>query len=120
MLAGVLVLAFPPAPPTAREIERQARALGMVYREEVLPLAGEGVAGTDAGAGKREVEIYIRPGSTSTEVAALLAAAGIVEEADDFERLVHEMGASRKLAAGRHRIAVPIDPQRLVEQLTRQ
>lgn len=36
MLAGIISLAFPPPPPSPLEIERQARGMGMVYREEVV------------------------------------------------------------------------------------
>lgn len=99
----------------------------MVYRDEVLVLAGErqkaGEATKEQSGGQgrpREVEVYIPPGFTSFEVAELLARQGIVQDARSFEQLIQQMGASRKLVAGYHRITVPIEPRLLVEQLTRQ
>ena len=127
ILAGILVLVFPPPAPTKQEIEQRARALGMVYRDEVLVLAGEseksGETPPAQAAGPerpREVEVYIPPGFTSFEVAELLARQGIVADARSFEQLIHQMGASRKLVAGYHRITVPIEPRLLVEKLTQQ
>jgi cell division protein YceG involved in septum cleavage len=101
----------------------------MVYRDEVLTLPGEAAnAGSGrqapkavAGGGKeaKEVEIYIPPGSTSMDVASILERQGIIQDAQSFERLIQAMGASRKLVAGRHRISLPVEPRRLVEQLTK-
>jgi cell division protein YceG involved in septum cleavage len=66
------------------------------------------------------VEIYIPPGFTSYQVAELLARQGLVKDAVAFERLIREMGASRRLVAGYHRLRLPAEPREIVEELTRQ
>jgi len=123
--AGILVLSFPPSPPTRQEIESQARALGMVYREEVVAWAPEPAATRpepakeEAAGGPREVEVYIPPGFTSSQVAELLARQGVVPEAAAFERLLQEKGLTRRLAAGYHRIPVPAEAEEVATILTR-
>ncbi|KUK12380.1 MAG: hypothetical protein XD51_0687 [Moorella sp. 60_41] len=114
LLAGLLLLVFPPPGPSREEIIDRARAYGMVFREEVVPfpLGGEG-AGTEKEGGpqappgpepaveRSEVLVTIPQGATLEEIAALLEEKGVVDGAL-FEAEARRSGATGRLRAGSH------------------
>lgn len=127
-IAGLVWVLYPAPALSPRQIEEQARQLGMGYREEFVPWAPpEGVAapGTPAEPAPAasppapEMQtIYIAAGSTLDEVADQLVRQGIITDREDFIRTAHELQASRRLVAGNYTLPVPVSNEELVKILT--
>ncbi|MBE3580464.1 MAG: hypothetical protein IMW96_02310 [Thermoanaerobacteraceae bacterium] len=112
LLAGLLLLMFPPPGPSREEIIDRARGYGMVFREEVVPfpldteragpaLEPQPASRPEPSVDTGEVLVTIPPGSTLEEIAALLEEKGIVDKAL-FEAEVRRAGVTGRLRAGSH------------------
>ena len=64
-----------------------------------------------------EVEIVIPSGSSAQDIAAILAAQGVVGSASDFERAVRTAGAAAALRAGTYQLVTGMAPEEVVTTL---
>ncbi|MCX6437740.1 MAG: endolytic transglycosylase MltG [Actinobacteria bacterium] len=65
----------------------------------------------------KEVTVEIAPGSTGSDIAALLFDSGIVKSSTAFFRVAVGDARSAKIAPGAHRLALEISAQQALEQL---
>jgi len=125
ILAGGLMLAVAAQdkPPSRAEVEALARSYGMVYKDEVLLLNG---AAGDTTAQKQEEEpkeeprpirVYIPWGSTSEDIAAILAQAGIIPDPGAFAERVRARGVSTKLRAGHYDFVPGLTLDEIIDRL---
>ena len=95
--------------PDQAQIERMARNLGMVYREEVLPIPesppGAPEKGEKPEPEKEYIQVAIPPGSSSQQIASLLVEKGLIQDRSAFERRVRERGVSTQLEAGQFELS---------------
>lgn len=73
----------------------------------VNPSEGEGL-----------VSIYIKSGSTGSDIAKLLVEAGLVKTKDDFYDAVQKAGADTKLQAGNFKVPSNSTPEEIVKIIT--
>jgi len=109
VLAGGLMLAgsAKDTPPSRAEIEALARSYGMVYKDEVLVLGGTG-GNTPPPVEPQEpveqepqpIRVYIPWGTTSEEIAVILAQEKDIRDPEVFSERVRARGVSTKLRAG--------------------
>jgi UPF0755 protein len=65
----------------------------------------------------REVTIEIPPGSTGSDIAALLFTSGVVKSSSAFFRIAVADSRSAKIAPGAHRLSLEISAKQALEQL---
>lgn len=93
------------------EVERKARELGMVYREEVVTFTEPGqslekhleeqekLSASDVEA-NQEIKVVVPSGSTSEEIALILKNNGIIQSEEEFLKVIKARYLSSKLKAG--------------------
>ncbi len=64
-----------------------------------------------------DVEVVIPPGSSAKEIAAILAAQGVIRSASEFETVVRAAGASAALQAGTYQLATGMEPSHVMDIL---
>lgn len=64
-----------------------------------------------------DVEIVVPAGASAQDIAAILAAQGVVESAAGFERAVRTAGAASALRAGTYQLVTGMEPQEVVTAL---
>jgi hypothetical protein len=93
------------------EVEKKARELGMVYRDEVLVFAepepkedsleeGSSPSSTPDSTGPEEIKIIIPRGSTSKDIAFILNNNGLIPSEKEFLDYVGVRKLASKLKAG--------------------
>jgi len=65
------------------------------------------------------VRVYVAPGSTSQRISALLHEAGVVDDADKFNRYIGSQGKATKLMAGWFEIPKDADYQTVLGIITK-
>ncbi|MDK2820392.1 MAG: hypothetical protein PWP31_357 [Clostridia bacterium] len=97
-----MLLLFSPSEPTKEEIIDKARGYGMVFREEVVPLAPvtEKEKGNDSLAQtSNKILVTIPDGASLEKISAILEGKGVIKAAV-FEAEVHSQGVEQNLKAG--------------------
>jgi hypothetical protein len=139
IIASLLILPtlFKSSQPAKTEIERMARELGMVYREEVLVFPGEEKAqpeekngpGQQAMESEKEVPtkpeaqtiaVEIVPGTSPEEMARLLKEKRVISDAGAFLARVYELKLEKKLRAGTYNFQVDTPAEEVIRTLAHQ
>lgn len=137
LFAGLLLVAAPVSL-SDNEVEKRARDMGMVYRDEISAFeAMSGSRQTDEETGAKEekteskvtgsveekklpdtVTLAIPKGSSTDEVGEQLMKLGIIKDKHDFLAEVQRQKASGKIIAGSYTIPSEGDVGKIVKLLT--
>lgn len=112
LVLAALLLQFLNRGPSAAEIERWARELGMVYRTEVVTFRDTPVAPPP------EVVIVVIPGGFSSEaIARALQLGGVIAESQAFESRARARNLSQSFKAGVYRFEKGLPLDKVIDRL---
>ena len=108
------------------ELERRARDIGMVYRDEVFAFESEQPEAPEVDQsliekeeeGPKTITVTVVPGSSLEDVGEQLQAAGVLEDKEAFLKEVRQQKASKKIIAGDYELTAGMNVKEIVRLLT--